>query len=182
MKSTLFWEHPLSPLEKETATHSSILAWRIPGTEEPGGLLSMGLHRVGHDWSDLAAAAASAPQHSWFKTDFSLLKVKGNLSAVPSIDPSPLLAPISLNFVSILLPSLGPPFFFFFKYKKPVLLKIFFILVVPRSIWYLSSLTREETCAPVVEVQSFNHWTARKSQFGSALTLALSAWHVVLVS
>ena len=40
------------------ATHSSILAWRIPGTEEPRGLLSMGLHRVGHDWSDLAAAAA----------------------------------------------------------------------------------------------------------------------------
>ena len=40
------------------ATHSSVLAWRIPGTEEPGGLASMGLHRVGHDWSDLAAAAA----------------------------------------------------------------------------------------------------------------------------
>ena len=39
------------------ATHSSVLAWRIPGTGEPGGLLSMGSHRVGHDWSDLAAAA-----------------------------------------------------------------------------------------------------------------------------
>ena len=36
-------------LEKEMATHSSVLAWRIPGTAEPGGLLSMGLHRVGHD-------------------------------------------------------------------------------------------------------------------------------------
>ena len=46
-------------LEKEMATHSSVLAWRIPGTEEPGGLPSMGLHRVGHDWSDLAAAAAA---------------------------------------------------------------------------------------------------------------------------
>ena len=45
-------------LEKERATHSSILAWRIPGTEEPGGLQSMGSHRVRHDWSDLAAAAA----------------------------------------------------------------------------------------------------------------------------
>ena len=44
------------PLEKEMATHSSVLAWRIPGTGEPGGLPSMGLHRVGHDWSDLAAA------------------------------------------------------------------------------------------------------------------------------
>jgi len=41
------------------APHSSILAWRIPGTGEPGGLLSMGSHRVRHDWSDLAAAAAA---------------------------------------------------------------------------------------------------------------------------
>jgi hypothetical protein len=40
------------------ATHSSILAWTIPGTDEPGGLPSRGSHRVGHDWSDLAAAAA----------------------------------------------------------------------------------------------------------------------------
>ena len=45
-------------LEKEMATHSSVLAWRIPGTAEPGGLPSMESHRVGHDWSDLAAAAA----------------------------------------------------------------------------------------------------------------------------
>ena len=45
-------------LEKEMATHSSVLAWRIPGTGEPGGLPSMGSHRVRHDWSDLAAAAA----------------------------------------------------------------------------------------------------------------------------
>jgi len=44
-------------LEKGMATHSSILAWRIPGTEEPVELLSMGSHRVGHDRSDLAAAA-----------------------------------------------------------------------------------------------------------------------------
>ena len=44
-------------LEKEMATHSSDLAWRIPGTEEPGGLPSLGSHRVGHDWSDLATAA-----------------------------------------------------------------------------------------------------------------------------
>ena len=39
------------------ATHSSVLAWRIPGTGEPGGLPSVGLHRVGHNWSDLAVAA-----------------------------------------------------------------------------------------------------------------------------
>ena len=46
-------------LEKELATHSSVLAWRIPGMGEPGGLPSMGSHIVGHDWSDLAAAAAA---------------------------------------------------------------------------------------------------------------------------
>ena len=43
---SLGWE---DPLEKEMATHSSVLAWRIPGTEEPGGLPSLGPHRVGHD-------------------------------------------------------------------------------------------------------------------------------------
>ena len=47
-------------LEKEMATHSSVLAWRIPGMGEPGGLPSTGSHRVKHDWSDLAAAAAAA--------------------------------------------------------------------------------------------------------------------------
>ena len=49
-------------LEKEMATHSSVLAWRIPGTGEPGGLPSMESRRVGHDWNDLAAAAAC----SWY--------------------------------------------------------------------------------------------------------------------
>ena len=43
-------------LEKEIATHSSVLAWRIPGTGEPGGLPSTASHRVRHDWSDLAVA------------------------------------------------------------------------------------------------------------------------------
>ena len=50
-------------LEKEMATHSSVLAWRIPGRGERGRLLSMGSHRVGHDWSDLAAAAAPTRLH-----------------------------------------------------------------------------------------------------------------------
>ena len=44
-------------LEKKMATHSSVHAWRIPGTGEPGGLPSMGSHRVGQDRSDLAAVA-----------------------------------------------------------------------------------------------------------------------------
>ena len=55
---TLFFH--FHALEKEMATHSSVLAWRIPGTGEPGGPPSMGSHRVGHDRSDLAAAAAAA--------------------------------------------------------------------------------------------------------------------------
>ena len=52
-------------LEKEMATHSSVLAWSILGTGKPGGLPSMGSHRVGHNWSDLTAAAAaiSFPNH-----------------------------------------------------------------------------------------------------------------------
>ena len=55
-------------LEKEMSPHSSVLTWRIPGTAEPGGLPSMGSHRVGHDWSDLAAAAVAWYSYSifWF--------------------------------------------------------------------------------------------------------------------
>ena len=56
--SNLTFTFHFHALEKEMATHSSVLAWRIPGMGEPGGLPSMGSHRVGHDWSDLAAAAA----------------------------------------------------------------------------------------------------------------------------
>ena len=52
------WDaHETSNYGYSRATHSYVLAWRIPGTGEPGGLLSVGLHRVGHNWSDLAAAA-----------------------------------------------------------------------------------------------------------------------------
>ena len=50
-------------LEKEMATCSSVLAWKTPGMVEPDGLPSMGSHRVGHDWSDLAAAAELAETH-----------------------------------------------------------------------------------------------------------------------
>ena len=55
-------------LEKEMATHS-VIAWRIPGTEEPGGLPSMGSHRVGHDWSDLAAYNGIGFPHSSFSKE-----------------------------------------------------------------------------------------------------------------
>ena len=53
------------PLEKRTATHASVLAWRIPGTGEPGGLPSMGSHRVGHNWSDLATTSILAWRIPW---------------------------------------------------------------------------------------------------------------------
>ena len=62
-------------LEKAMATHSSVLAWRIPGTGEPGGLPSTGSHRVGHNWSNLAAAVVvlfiRTILHSW-KNSFCL--------------------------------------------------------------------------------------------------------------
>ena len=61
-------------LEKEMATRSSVLAWRIPGTAEPGGLPSMGSHRVGHDWSDLTAAAAAGICDSLRKQNFTTIK------------------------------------------------------------------------------------------------------------
>ena len=65
-------------LEKEMATHSSVLAWRIPGTGEPGGLPSMGSHRVGHNCSDLAAAAAVSK-------DDSLVAMHGLLAVLASL-------------------------------------------------------------------------------------------------
>ena len=57
MTERLYFAFCFYALEKEMATHSSVLAWRIPGTEEPGGLPSVGSHRVRHDGSDLAAVA-----------------------------------------------------------------------------------------------------------------------------
>ena len=57
-KSDFIFTFHFHALEKEMTTHSSVLAWRIPGTAEPGGLPSMGSHWVAYDWSYLAAAAA----------------------------------------------------------------------------------------------------------------------------
>ena len=56
------WTQVSCIAEKAMATHSSVLAWRIPGMGEHGGVPSMGLHRVRHDWSDLATEAAPALQ------------------------------------------------------------------------------------------------------------------------
>ena len=72
-------------LEKEMATPSSVLAWRIPGTGEPGGLPSMGSHRVGHDWSDLAAAAARTGVREKKLLEQSFSKFDRNLQINPQI-------------------------------------------------------------------------------------------------
>ena len=58
-------------LEKEMATHSSILAWRIPWTREPGGLWSMGSQRVGHDWSDWASKSTKVDEPRVCNTEWS---------------------------------------------------------------------------------------------------------------
>ena len=68
----------ISYMEKEMATQSSVHAWRIPGTGEPGGLPSMGSHRVRQDWSDLAAAAAAVWLH-WEKTSGSLSLISNSI-------------------------------------------------------------------------------------------------------
>ena len=74
------------------ATHSSVLAWRIPGTGEPDGLPSMGSHRVGHDWSDLAAAAppVSEPLSLWRLNSGKLFHSSAFISLTMAHPPPPL--------------------------------------------------------------------------------------------
>ena len=76
--------------EKEMATHSSVLAWRISGTGEPGGLLSMGLHRVGQDRSNLAAGLAASSfnnlAHKHFRQTI-FLRVASDMNIFQHIDP-----------------------------------------------------------------------------------------------
>ena len=81
------------------ATHSSVLAWRIPGMGEPGGLPSMGSHRVGHEWSNLAAAAAAVLGNRMVTNFPSYLFLEGRgcgtgpvgsyLVPQPGIEPAP---------------------------------------------------------------------------------------------
>ena len=80
-------------LEKEMATHSSVLAWRIPGTGEPGVLPSLGSHRVRHDWSDLAAAEKSSfycfAWLPWWLTGKESACNVGDLGSIPGMGRSP---------------------------------------------------------------------------------------------
>ena len=75
------------------ATHSSILAWRIPGTEEPGGLPSMGSHRIGHNWSDLAAAAEYIMRNAGLDEAQARIKIAGrNINKLRYADDTTLMA------------------------------------------------------------------------------------------
>ena len=78
------------------ATHSSVLAWRIPGTGEPGGLLSLGWHRVRHDWNDLAAAACQLSWWWYLTISSSLVPFSSYLQSFPASGSFP----ISLLFTS----------------------------------------------------------------------------------
>ena len=82
-------------LEKEMATHSSVLAWRIPGMGEPGGLPSLRSHRVGHDWSDLAAGELWIEKTQFLKEGAMFLSLSKNSAYSPSLPshcPSPILS------------------------------------------------------------------------------------------
>ena len=77
-------------LKKDMATHSSVLAWRIPEIGEPGGLQSMGLHRVGHDRSDLTAAAAAACMLIKVKDENEKAGLKLNIQKMKIMASSPI--------------------------------------------------------------------------------------------
>ena len=102
-------------LEREMATHSSVLAWRIPGMGEPGGLPSVGSHRVGHDWSDLAAAAAEKDYNIWWIVQFSRSVMSDSLrphepqhTRPSSPSPTPGVHPNKSMSVELVMPSNHP--------------------------------------------------------------------------
>ena len=88
------------PLEEEMATHSSVPAWRIPGTGEPGGLPSMGSHRVGHDWSDLAAAVSSSrfQDHASLQTSVGSVRMLSRIWLIATWGTIVCRAPLSMEF------------------------------------------------------------------------------------
>ena len=90
---------PLSwddPLEKEMATHSSILAWRIPWTEEPGGLLFMGSQRVGHDWATNTNNILTFKSALKFEFLLNYFHSTFILFSISTLSPSMILSPIDL--------------------------------------------------------------------------------------
>jgi len=105
-------------LEKEMTTHSSVLAWRIPGTGEPGGLLSVGSQRVGQDWSDLAAAADFPVLHCLLV--LAQTHVHWISDAIQPSHPLPPRSPLALNLSQHqgLLPWVWPFFAYSFSLQK----------------------------------------------------------------
>ena len=124
------------------ATHSSVLAWRIPGMGEPGGLLSLGSHRVGHDWSDLAVAA-DISRVFWFEENVPQLSGRawdgqiGRIFRKKRINFSQRIYPFLLSF---------PPFFlpFLLSLSLSFLLSFFNkCLVSPCLVWSSEPGTRD---------------------------------------
>ena len=90
--SPLFYSHLTARVEKAMAPHSSTLAWKIPWTGEPGGLPSMRSYRVGHGWSDLAAAAtAHVRLKVWLQSPTNKCR-GGSRSQVPQVSRTPRLS------------------------------------------------------------------------------------------
>ena len=150
------------PLEKEMAAHSSVLAWRIPGTAEPGGLPSMGSHRVGHDWSDLAAAAGLP----WWLSGKGSSCSAGDTDSIPGSGRSP--GGGMATHSSILAWEIS-------RTEEPGRPQSMGSQRVGHDLAtkeQQSSLARDRIRVPAVKVLSLNHWMAREF----LAILLLSAW------
>ena len=114
------------------APHSSTLAWKIPWTEEPGGLQSMGSRRVRHDWSDLAAAAVACSYITLYKTIFIHLYLCISIRITLTVNrygniktgwPNRTSNPVTVKVWH------GKGFFFFFKLTKSLIFLSFFFFL-----------------------------------------------------
>ena len=143
------------PLEKGIATHSSILAWRIPWAEEPGGLQSMGSQRVGYDWATKHTAQASCRP------------------PIPVPHPALLFyTSVFLSFPCIINISLYWIIFYFFNLASSCLSCSMLGLEALRlscPALNLSSPTRDLACVPYITRWILNHGTTRKVQNGHFL-------------
>ena len=144
-------------LEKKMATHSSVLAWSIPGSGEPGRLPPTGSHRVGHDWGGLAAAA-------YQRKDFSeprLLHLPIHRKALNSLTWDIWFSLISNNLLTIRLPSLCCPNFY-----------IFWLLPSPPQ----SSFLRAKMLSPRLEGPKNDSWIKHNSQLLGCGLFSVDSW------
>ena len=151
---SLFWE---DPMEKEMTTHSSILAWKIQWTEEPGGLQSTGSPRVWYDWvikSQLPKYKIQITQNPIPRENHRFVSL-GSISLSIPLSPSqwPKFLPLSL--ISRWGQS-SPSLFWVQKFH------LFFFFASLPGLQNLRSLTRHQTGAPAVKVPSPNHWTTKE--------------------